>query len=161
EALRAVTPRRPKLSPEAFDLLRARLEDKDQPLARLAAAEILGRCHPTDAQLRAVLKALRGDTLVSPSALIPALHRSPTSATAARLFDYLAESIRSGWRPGEKELAKLLKAFPPEVQKKADELNALLRKSTEGQRARLAEFEPLLAGGTSSKGREVFFGKKV
>jgi putative membrane-bound dehydrogenase-like protein len=160
EALRAVTPRRPQLSSESFALLQGQLAEKDNPLARLTAAEILGRCHLDEAQLRAVLKALRGDALVSPNVLVSALKRSATAGTAESLLDYLAESIRLGWRPGEKELDALLKALPAAPDKRG-EVRTLLQKSTAGQQARLAAFEPLLAGGNADKGRDVFFGKKT
>src|SRR5439155_163530 len=88
----------------------------------------------------------------SPNVLVPALQRSVTPATAPGLLDYLAESIRVGWRPSETELGKLVKALPAEVQKKAGELHVLLRKSTEGQRTRLAALEPLLTGGVADAG---------
>jgi putative heme-binding domain-containing protein len=160
EALRAVTPRRPRLSGETFALLRGQLQDRESPLARLAAAEILGRCQLDGAQLPALLKTLRGDALVSPNVLVPAFKRSVTAANAGAVLDYLAEAIRVGWRPGEKELDALLKALPS-IPEKAGEVRALLQKSTAAQQARLARFEPLLTGGNAEKGREVFFGKKT
>src|SRR5262249_16465845 len=76
EAVRGVVPRRPRLSPTAFDLLMAQLNDKDNPLARLAAAEVLGHATLSDAQVERLLRAVRGDALVSPAVLLPALRRS-------------------------------------------------------------------------------------
>src|SRR5262249_32169163 len=44
EALRAIVLRRQKLSDAVFDMLLGQLDEKVEPLARLATAEVLGRC---------------------------------------------------------------------------------------------------------------------
>jgi putative heme-binding domain-containing protein len=161
EALRAVVPRHPKLSAAGFELLLAQLGEDADPLSRLAAAEILGRAQLTDAQALQVLRAARGDALLSPTVLLPALGRSPGPETAATLLDYLTESLRNGWRPGEQELDKILTGLPPDVRGKAAEVRDFWKQGAERQKARLAELEPLLTGGKAERGRAVFFGKKV
>ena len=92
EALRAVILRRPRLSAPLFGLLLARLDRREGPLDRLSAAEILGRSHLDDAQLAQLLLTVRGDTLVSPAVLLPAMQRSVTRKTAKAMLDYLAEA---------------------------------------------------------------------
>src|SRR5436190_1336504 len=65
-----------------------------------------------------------------------------------------AASIRAGWRPSAAELGGLLARLPADARD-------LVEKVAEEQRARLAQFEPLLKGGDPARGREVFYGKKV
>jgi putative heme-binding domain-containing protein len=164
EALRAVLPRRPRLSAGAFEMLRGRLRDPDDPLNRLAAAEVLGRARLDDGQTRALLKEVRGDALVAPGVLLPALERSVTPQTAPALLDYLAEALRGGWRPAERELQQVLASLPklPDgQQERLRQVHALWRQGAEGQRARLAQFEPLLTAGNAERGRAVFFDKKA
>jgi putative heme-binding domain-containing protein len=161
EALRALVTRKPRLPRSAFDFLMDRLADKDRPLTRLAAAEVLGRSRLTDSQLLRLLKVVRGDALISPTMLLPVLERSVGADTAPKLLEFLAASLRNGWRPGEKELERILKALPAGARTKAGPVRDLWRKNLEGQEARLKEFEPLLKGGQAERGRKVFFGKKA
>jgi putative membrane-bound dehydrogenase-like protein len=161
EALRAVVARRPTLSRAAFDLLLQQVSDKDNPLGRLTAAEILGRSQLDDAQLRRLLTTLRGDALVSPAVLWPALRRSMTAATAAAVLDYLEAAVRHGFRPAEAEWQKLAEALPAAERPHAARVHALVQVRAASQKARLGELEPLLAGGSAERGRAVFFGKKV
>jgi putative membrane-bound dehydrogenase-like protein len=161
EALRAVVARRPTLSASSFALLQDRLAARDNPLGRLTAAEILGRCRLDDTQTGTLLKTLRGEALISPAVLLPALKRSVTRTTGPALLDYLADSVRHGWRPGEEELGKLLQSLPGASRERSEAVLALLRQSAEKQRARLAQFEPLLTGGDAAKGKGVFFSAKA
>jgi putative membrane-bound dehydrogenase-like protein len=161
EALRAVVSRRSRLSDNSFALLIRQLGDQDNPGTRLTAAEILGRSRLGEVQLSRLLQAIWGDALIAPAVVLPALRRSVTATTATAFLDYLTESIRTGWRPSEQELSKALEGLPSAVQLRTTEVRELLRRSTEGQRARLAKFDPLLVGGNAGRGRAVFFGKKV
>jgi putative heme-binding domain-containing protein len=77
------------------------------------------------------------------------------------LLAYLSESLKGGWRPGEAELNKVLAALPASAKDKLGPVRELWKKGIEEQRARLAEFEPLLTGGNAYKGRKVFFSQKV
>lgn len=161
EALRGVVARRPKLSAGAFDFLLAQIEDRDQPLARLGAAETLGRCHLSPIQMSRLLKAIQGDTLVSVPVVLPALQRSLSPETAPVILDYLHQGLRTGWRPSETELEQVLKTFPAPISSKTEPLRELLRKNMAEQSKRLASFEGLLVDGDAENGKRVFFGKKV
>jgi putative heme-binding domain-containing protein len=161
EAVRGVILRRPALSDAVFDLLTSQLDEKIEPLDRLAAAEILGRSKLTDAQLTRLLQKVRGEALIAPAVLLPALQRSVSEASAPALLDYLAESVKTGWRPSEMELNKVIAALPARVRDKTGPVRELWKQGIEKQRARLAEFEPLLKGGDVQRGRQVFYGKKV
>ncbi len=161
QALRAVAGRLPRLPAASFDLLAGQLALKEDPLARLAAAETLGRARLTEEQASRLLAALHKDTLIAPAVVLPALRRAVTARTARPLLDYLAESARRGWRPGEAELRKLLQELPAEVRTRGEDVLALVRKSAERQAARLREIEPLLRGGSAERGRAVFFGPKA
>lgn len=160
EALRGVVLRRPKLGAPAFELLLAQMTEEAGPLAKLAAAEIAGRAQLGDKQVLHLLKAIRADALISPAVVLPAL-RPHSSETALAVTDYLADSIKGGWKPNEMELEKVVQSLPESARQKAGELRDLLRQSGERQRARLTEFEPLLSGGNVERGRAVFHGKKV
>jgi len=161
EALRAIALRRPRLSAAGFDLLFKQLDDSVDPLVRLAAAEVLGRSQFTTDQLKRLLQKVRGEALIAPAVLLPALQRSVTGETAPGLVDYLGEALRTGWRPSEAELNKVLDQLPAELRSKSAGVRALWQQGVEKQRARLADFEPLLKGGDPQRGRQVFFGKKV
>jgi putative membrane-bound dehydrogenase-like protein len=161
EALRAIILRRPQLSGAAFELLLSQLKDESEPLSRLTAAEVLGRAQLAQTQVTSLLKVVSGEALVSPAVLLPALQRSVTDATAPELIDYLQEALRGGWRPAEAELAQLLDRLPKTHSARAAVLRDLWKESREQQRARLAQFEPLLEGGSADRGRVVFFGKKA
>jgi putative membrane-bound dehydrogenase-like protein len=169
EALRGVILRRSALPDPLFELLLSQLDEQVGPLTRLAAAEVLGRSRLSDVQMTRLLKAARNDALVSPSVLLPAWRRSVTATTAAALLDYLAESLRQGWRPAEGDLNKILAALPSPVtdgagaglQTTPQRVRQLWRQSVEQQRARLSEFEPLLTGGSAERGRKVFSSCKV
>lgn len=161
EAFRAIVLRQPRPSAAAFELLLGQLNEKVSPLTRLATAEVIGKCHLNNEQLPQLLKTVRGDPLVSPSVLLPALQRSVGEATVDKVLAYLSDSLKGGWRPGEAELNKLLAALPASVKDKAGPVRDLWKKGFEEQRARLAEFEPLLSGGSPDKGRKIFFSQKV
>jgi putative membrane-bound dehydrogenase-like protein len=159
EALRALVPRRPKLTPEAVEFLTGQLDGKASPVARLAAAEILRRAHLTDVQLTRALKAVREDTLVAPGSLVPSLRESTGPEAGAGLLEELTESLRRGWRPTEAELENVLARLPAEVREKSGRrVRELLKQAPEEVRAKLAEYEPLARGGDVAKGRAVFFG---
>src|SRR5262245_38216044 len=161
DAQRAIVLRRPRLSAESFALLLGQLGPEVEALARMAAAEVLGRAQLTEMQVLRLLPIVRGDALISPAVLMPALQRSVTEETGPAFADYVAVSLKSGWRPNEKELAGVLAALPAGVRSQADSLRALWKAGHDAQRARLAAFDPLLEGGDTARGRQVFFSKKA
>lgn len=151
-ALRALVARRPKLPGESVDFLVSTLA-ADAPLDRLAASETLGRAHLSSAQVSKAVRAVRGDTLLSPSLFLPAL-REPADAA---LLGEMTEAVKAGWRPSPQELAPVLEKASADL----TPLREAIAKGTEEQRARLEKVQPLLAGGDATRGRAVFFGKKV
>jgi putative membrane-bound dehydrogenase-like protein len=161
EALRAVVPRQPKLSPAEFDLLLQLVKKDAEPLTRLAVAEVAGRAQLTDMQAHKLLQAVRGDPLLSPTHLLPALPKALSSETATTLLEYFTEALKRGWHPGEKELKGVLDRLPKSAQAKGQAVLALWQKQAESQQAQLAQFAPLLLGGDAQRGAQVFFGKKV
>src|SRR5439155_1469565 len=88
---------------------------QQQPPVQKLAAEVLGRARLSDDQVLRLLGVLRGESLIAPAVLLPALQRTVTPQTARPLLKYLAESVRHGWRPGEPELRKVLQALPTEA----------------------------------------------
>jgi putative membrane-bound dehydrogenase-like protein len=161
EALSAIAGRRPKLSKSAFDVLLRQLSARTNPVARLAAADVMRRSHLTDAQTLGALEAMRGDALISPGALLPAFQESTDLKITAALLDHVAELMREGWQPSGQELDDMLGRWPADARAGAGVLRGLFKERDEDGRARLAKFEPLLAGGDVTGGRAVFFGNKV
>src|SRR5262249_13021825 len=134
---------------------------KADPLSRLAAAEVLGRCHLNDEQLGRALRAVGGEALISPSVLLPMLRRSATAESGPAVLDYLAQAREGGGRAGRAELGKRPDGRPRAVKAKALPVRDAWRKASGRERALLAEHEPLLAGGDAQRGRAVFRGAKV
>jgi putative heme-binding domain-containing protein len=159
EALRALTARQPTPSDSRFALLVGQLGDTVPPLARLAAADTLGRSVLTDDQRRRYLRAVCDDVLIAPEVVLPAFRKEVGKDAANDLLDYLAIAAARGWKPAEAELESALQALPNAG--KPDSLRAALKKHADRDRALLAEFEPLLEGGDKDRGRSVFFGKKT
>jgi putative heme-binding domain-containing protein len=159
EALRAAVGRRPKLTATGFDFLLDRLAGTNDPISRLAATEILRQSHLNDAQFLRALKAIRGQSLISPSALLPAWHE--TTGNAGELLDCFNEFIRDGWRPNEEEVGRFVQRFAGELQEKVKALFSSVTQDAAAQRAKLSQFEPLLNGGDAERGRATFFGNKV
>jgi putative membrane-bound dehydrogenase-like protein len=161
QALQAIVRRRPELSPALFRLVAADLRDAEQPLIRLAAAEVAAQCRLADEQLRELITIARHDPLIAPAVILPTIRRSTSRATESLVLDYLADSLKGGWRPSEAELSDLLRALAPHDRDQTEAVRTLHRQSVAGQRARLEKFEELLSAGNAERGREVFFGKKA
>jgi putative membrane-bound dehydrogenase-like protein len=159
EAIRALVARHPRPSADRFALLIQQLVETDSPLARLAAADVLGRCELTDSQRRQFLRSVRDDALIPPAAVVPAFRKEVGEDAAAELLDYLAVAAGRGWRPTEPELEAVLQPLPART--KTDLLRAELKRAAEQDQARLAAFETLALGGDADRGRAVFFGKKA
>jgi putative membrane-bound dehydrogenase-like protein len=131
DALLALAPRRADLDEDAFAFIIGRLEDRSNPLARLAAAAVIGRSRLDELETLRVLDAVRSDPLIAPETLRAALSRSETSATAGRIAEYFAAAREN------------TAIDPAEA------------------RARLAALERLLEGGKPERGRAIFFGAKA
>jgi putative heme-binding domain-containing protein len=80
---------------------------------------------------------------------------------AWELIGYLSDALGRGWEPPAEQIEALIADVPPAARGQAEILRTRLRDSAGRRGARLAEYEPLLAGGDTSRGRAVFFGNKV
>jgi putative membrane-bound dehydrogenase-like protein len=160
EALRALVVREPRLTGPAFVFLVTQLDAQGNPVGRLAAAEVLRRA-PLDAgQLARALQALRGQALISPSILLPALRGTASPEDAAALLAELEQLTPDGWNARASEVTALLEHFLPTARAQAEALLRPRPESADAQRALLARFEPLLTGGDRTRGRSVFFDGK-
>ncbi len=161
EALGALVARQPKLSKVAFNVLLQQLGARTNPVARLAASDVLRRARLSDAQALRALMAIRGDALIPPGALLAAFHESTSAEATSALLNHVAELMRASWRPSRQELESWLARWPPEAGAETEVLRGLVKERDEESRARLARFEPLLSGGNPAAGRAVFFGNRV
>jgi putative heme-binding domain-containing protein len=161
EALRAVMPRQPELSPIAFDLVIGRLGASEDPLSVLSAGELVGRARLSDAQRFQVLRAVRGQALITPTLLRGAFSAPVGDEAVTAWVDYVEQSLRDGWRPSDADLETLLGALPNLPVARRTELRNLHVEASRDRRALIVEHEPLLADGDPARGRAVFFGKAV
>jgi putative membrane-bound dehydrogenase-like protein len=161
EAFRAIVGRRPDPSAAVFELLIEGLGEDSEPAARLTAAGVLGRSRLNDEQIGRLVKAARGNPIVSPSTILPALERASAEPTAGAVMDYLDHSVKAGWRPGADEPARLESKLPGALRPRIDSLRKALADATARDRARVIDYEKLLTGGDPQRGRAVFFGKAV
>lgn len=159
EALRATVSRRPKLGTGAVDFLVARLGDRGDAPGRLAAAEVVRRAQLKDADLVRALQAVKGDPLISPALLLAGLREVTDAANA--LAVEVADAVRAGWRPSEKEFDEAIKRLPEEARGFCEPVKEILKKAAEEGKAKIAKHEPLLKDGDAARGREVFFNKKA
>jgi putative membrane-bound dehydrogenase-like protein len=138
-ALAAALPRMTSVEPADFRLLLGELAADRAPLARLAQA--LPDAGPMEL----------------PALLLP-FERTASAAVGQALVKSLASSkALTSLTPAG--LTQALAKYPAEVRQSAEPLLAKISPDLEAQRARLAELEPLLAGGDPSRGQSVFFGK--
>jgi len=160
EAMRAVLPRHTRLSQAAFDLLLAGVGSQSNPVSRLTAAGLLGKAELTDAQIKTLLESIRQVPLLSPSILTPALARAGENAYPLVLA-YLSDALRSGWRPGDEEAARLVRNAPKPLIEESSRWVAEVKRMKASESQRLSGLEPLLKGGEIGRGREIFFGVKA
>ena len=75
------------------------------------------------------------------------------------MLDYLNASLDAGWTlPGDRILA-IQNVLPADQKRTAQKLLDRLAETAENQRQKLAQFEPLLAGGERDQGQALFYGK--
>jgi putative heme-binding domain-containing protein len=80
---------------------------------------------------------------------------------ASALAVEVADAVRAGWRPSEKEFDDALKRMPEEPRGFAEPVKEILRKAAEESKAKIAKHEGLLKDGDAGRGREVFYNKKA
>ncbi|MBM3831737.1 MAG: c-type cytochrome [Verrucomicrobia bacterium] len=161
EALRVLVTRQAGLPDTRFQFLLEHVGPEASPASQLTAAEVLGRSRLKDNQLKPLLTKIRGNTLVSPSALLASLLDASPDQFAS-VVDYFRDSVNRGWRPADEELQKIVsRARSAGFQPKADALAEFLNKRRGEESQRLAAFEPLLKDGDETRGRTVFLGAKA
>jgi putative heme-binding domain-containing protein len=128
------------------------------PLARRAAAQALAAAPLDDAQLTELATALASAGPLELPVLVSAFERSAGPAVGAA-FVHSLHKLKSlpGVTPAA--LTQALAKYPPDIRASAEPLLQKLNPDAAAQKARLAELEPLLAGGDPSRGQAVFFGK--
>lgn len=161
EALRALIARFPKLSSPRLEFVTAQLRRQDDPLAPLAAAEILRRAHLTDDQAAAAMKAVRSQPVVSPSMILAGFRNSTTAEASTELLKSIEELMRNGWKPTIGELTMLFAKLPPALNDRVDAFKRLAEETVNAAREKLQKYEMLLRGGDPDAGREVFFSAKT
>jgi putative heme-binding domain-containing protein len=160
EAMREIVRRHPVLDSAAMELLFGWLSTTNPPAVRLSASEILTSARLNPAQSATLLKALRGDSLISPAAVLEAFERNSLQPDiAVALLDYLAASLDAGWTVSADRLAKVQAAVPETQRAQAQALVARLSEAIARQRQQLTELAPLLKGGDYLKGEKLFFEK--
>lgn len=159
-ALATAAPRLAGIEAPLFEFLLTRLDPNLPPLARLAAAEALGNARLSDIQLEALVPKVANAGALEMVHLVAAYERSKSAPVGKKLVEALDKSPGLSSLPPE-ILRRSLQAYPAEVQQAAEPLLKRLQVDTDKQNARLAELEPVLAGGDALRGRDVFFGKKA
>jgi putative membrane-bound dehydrogenase-like protein len=159
-ALAAVAPRLDRTDEAVFDFLVKQLNPDAVPLARLAAAEVLGNLRLDEAQLFRLAGVVAGAGPLEVPHLLAAFESTGSMRVGKRLVTALARS------PGlasltPQSLQRALNHFPAEVRHEARPLFKRLEVDTVRQKMRLAELKSVLSGGDAGRGRLVFFGTKA
>jgi putative membrane-bound dehydrogenase-like protein len=157
-ALAATLARTTSLDATAFQLLKTELATDREPLARLAAAQAIAEAPLNDGQLREVAKLLPAAGALELPALISAFGRSSNPEIGSALVESL-NSTKSLAGVSPSILSEALAKYPRPIQAAAGPLIAKINPDGPAQKARLAELEPLLTGGSPNRGQSVFFGK--
>jgi putative membrane-bound dehydrogenase-like protein len=159
-AMAAVTPRLEHPEPAIFDFLVKQVDRDMAPLARLAAAEVLGNLRLSDPQLRTLTGIVAGAGPLEMPHLLAAFGQSHSGAVGKRLVAALAIAPGLPGLTGD-ALRQALRNYPAEVSRAAGPLYQRLEVGVAKQKARLAELKGVLSGGDSGRGRAVFFGTKA
>lgn len=160
DALVAVAPRLAKLESGLFGFLRECVDKEKPALLRLAAAQALGSASLSNDQLFRLASTIGTVGAMELPRILAAYERSDSAKAGKELISWLEKSPAVESLSAD-ALRRALKHYPDDVTALAAPLLKRLDVDTEKQKARLAELEPVLAGGDEARGREVFFGKKV
>jgi putative membrane-bound dehydrogenase-like protein len=156
-ALRALTRHRPALDPAGFDLLLGQLARTNHAPSRLAALEVVIAAALEAEQFTRFIRAIRGDPLVPPTTILATARRAKLDdAGADGLLEALAQAAQAGWQLPDTQLVWLESAVPSGRRGRVQELINEAQHVVSRQRDQLVEFEPLLRGGDSSRGRRIF-----
>jgi putative heme-binding domain-containing protein len=160
DALVAVAPRLTKVESGVFGFLRECVDKEKPVLLRLAAAQAIGSASLSNDQLFRLASTLGTAGALELPRLLGAYEHSDSAKAGKELVGWLEKSPAVESLSAD-ALRRALKNYPDEVKALAAPLIKRLDVDTEKQKARLAELEPALTGGDESRGRELFFGKKV
>ncbi|HLY11697.1 MAG TPA: PVC-type heme-binding CxxCH protein [Planctomycetota bacterium] len=160
DALVAVAPRLAKLESGLFGFLRECVDQEKPALLRLAAAQALGSAALSNDQLFRLASTLGTVGALELPRLLGAYEHSDSAKVGHELIAWLEKSPAIESLPAE-ALRRALQSYPDEIRARAAPILKRLEVDTEKQKARLEELGPLLTGGDPSRGKDVFFGKKV
>jgi putative heme-binding domain-containing protein len=157
EALRATLGRRPRLTPDAFEILLAQVSPQSPPGSRLAAVELLGRAQWADPENdpQRLVDIVRADRLISPSTLLPLMLQSEGRGLRAA-WNYVAEAVENGWQPTEKELQLLSKHFAREANTELENFTRRIAQRAASRGEQIDSYTELLTGGDPGRGRRWF-----
>jgi putative membrane-bound dehydrogenase-like protein len=160
EALDAVAPRLRDVETSVFEFLVSRLDPREPPLRRLAAARALGRAPLDNGQLRALTRVVGTSGALCLPYLLPAYARCRDERVGAALVDALGRS--PGLRSLTPEaLKRTLSGFSDAVRHQGESLVRKLELPEEEKASRLAELTNLIGRGDELRGRDVFFGTRA
>lgn len=153
----------PRLTPVdtgLFEFVRGSLATESTPIARLTAARTLASLQLSNDQLIQLSDTLaKADALVLPT-LLRAYARNTNENVGMALVARLENAPAAMSFPAD-ELARLVNAFPANVQTAAKPLLEKIGVDLEKQKAHLEELSSLIKDGDFSRGKAVFFGKKA
>jgi putative heme-binding domain-containing protein len=150
-----------RISPTADDaaLLVGEFAADRPPLARLSVAQCIAAMTFADAQLLDIAPAVLAKAgPLEVNQLLQAFAKSHDARVGAAVVAALRQS-KAAQSVSAEVLRETFKNYPPEVLQSAEPL--LKRADADGaqRKARLAELEPLLAGGDPARGQSVFLAK--
>ncbi len=160
QALSAVAPRLSPVGRSDFAFLHGCLGKDKPPLRRLMAAGALGQAHLDGVQLIALTAAVAQAGPLEMSRLLGAFERGGSADLGKKLVDALGQSEGLASLTPD-ALRRLLKPYPPAVQKEAEPLLKRLETASQDQAAKLADLEAHLASGDALRGRQIFFSGKA
>jgi putative heme-binding domain-containing protein len=160
-ALRELVRREPRLSDSDFAFLNGQINRSSPSNLRLAAAETLLAANLSNLQLVPFLKSIRSENLISPLAVLSVVERQGVDSAAFELLEYLSDSLEAGWTLPAGRIVAIQNALPAEQKAAVQNLLDQLSERAAQQTQKLAEYEPLLAGGNRERGQILFYNKAV
>jgi putative heme-binding domain-containing protein len=156
QAAATVAPRLPTADPALCEFLLASLDESNDPLVRMDAADALAAAPLDESQLKLLAAAMTKAGVLEAPRLAPAFAKSASAAVGAAFVTALKSS------PGFKSispatLTSALENYPTEIRDSAAPLFEQLNVDHQQQQARLAELDGVLTGGDVQRGRELFF----
>jgi putative heme-binding domain-containing protein len=156
QAAAAVATRLSNADPALVNFLLSSLDESNDPLVRMDAADALAAAPLDESQLKLLAAALAKAGVLEAPRLAPAFGKSTTVAVGAAFVAALKSS------PGLRSispvmLTSVLEHYPAEIRDSAAPLFEQFRVDHEQQIARLAELDGVLTGGDVQRGRELFF----